>query len=146
MVRKTKEIVRMFGTDLSTHKSVKNSLRKIKGIKFSLVNSICKKAGIDPDQKIEDVPEKKLEQMEKILEKSDIPDFLKNSRKDPEGDRHLIAGKLEIKKREDINFLKKLGSYRGIRHRIGLPVRGQKTKSSFRGKRTLGVSKKAQKK
>ena len=55
----------------------------------------------------------------------------------------MIGADLEMAKRKDISMMKKLGSYKGMRHRAGLPVRGQRTRSSFRhGKGAVGVSKK----
>jgi small subunit ribosomal protein S13 len=53
---------------------------------------------------------------------------------------HLIESDLELKKEFDIRRLKEIDSYKGWRHTIGLPVRGQKTKSSFRSGGKIGVS------
>jgi len=57
-------------------------------------------------------------------------------------DLHVVGSELDLKKREDINFLKRMRAYRGVRHEFGLPVRGQRTRSSFRTQKTVGVAKK----
>jgi small subunit ribosomal protein S13 len=57
-------------------------------------------------------------------------------------DVHVVGSKLAISLREDVNTLRKIRAYRGIRHESGLPVRGQRTKSSFRTGGTLGVRRK----
>lgn len=144
-------IVRIVETDLDGNKKVLNALRQIKGISFTIAKAICAKAGINPNDKIGSFSERKVKKLEKIIknpEESDFPNFLMNRRKDPDSgkNKHLVSGELEIQHKQDIDKIKKLGSYRGIRHRKGLPVRGQKTKSSFRGKKIVGVSKKRVKK
>ncbi len=67
-----------------------------------------------------------------------------NRQKDPySGDNiHLVGPDLELMNREDINLQKKLKSYTGVRHALGLPVRGQRTRTSFRKGTTIGVSRK----
>ena len=67
-----------------------------------------------------------------------------NRRKDPVTgeDMHLSESDLTMGVRQDIEFLKKIRAYRGIRHELGLPVRGQRTRSSFRKGRTVGVQRK----
>lgn len=75
---------------------------------------------------------------------SSFPSWLLNRRKDVETgeNSHLSGVALDLKKREDINRLRKIKSYKGFRHELGLPVRGQRTRSSFRRNKTVGVSKK----
>jgi small subunit ribosomal protein S13 len=65
-----------------------------------------------------------------------------NRRKDyaTNEDKHVIESDLMIIKQEDINRLKRIRCYRGIRHELGLPCRGQRTKSTFRRGQTVGVS------
>lgn len=146
--KKTKinEIVRILSTDLDGKKKIKNSLRKIKGISFTTANIFCKKAGIDPNEITGTIEEEKIKKLEEVIKnpkKFGIPPYLYNLRKDSKTgeDNHYVGGELEIKTKQIIDSMKKLGSYRGIRHRLGLPVRGQRTRSSFRKSRTVGVSK-----
>ena len=145
-----REIVRLLSTDLDGRKKIKNSLRQIKGISFSMANAVCKKAGIDPNMltgKLTDEQIKKLEEVIKNPIKFGIPAYLLNFRKHPKTgeDLHFVGADLEIETRQIIADMKKLGSYRGLRHRLGLPVRGQRTRTGFRKKGTVGVVKKKKK-
>ncbi|MFB6089095.1 MAG: 30S ribosomal protein S13 [Candidatus Aenigmatarchaeota archaeon] len=140
-------IVRMVDTDLDGNKNILNALRKVNGISFTVSKVICKEAGVDSDAKAGSLSDDMIDKIENIIKNPmdfDIPRFILNRRNDPDTgeDQHLVSGDLEIQHRQDIESMKKLGSYRGIRHRKGLPVRGQKTRSSFRGKSSVGVSKK----
>ena len=56
-------------------------------------------------------------------------------------DQHLVSSKLKFAVKSDIDFMRKIRSYKGIRHELGLPVRGQRTRTSFRGGKAVGVSK-----
>ncbi len=139
------EIVRLMATDLNGKIKIRDSLRKIKGINFATTKLICQKAGINPDKitgKITDEEKKKIEEFIKNPEKFGIPDYMFNLRNNPDTGKseHLTGADLQIKLRNTINQKKKLGSYVGLRHREGLPVRGQRTKSSFRKSKSVGVS------
>jgi len=142
-----REIVRIFSTDLNGRKKIRDSLKKLKGISFTMSKVFCEKAKIDPNKitgKLEDSEIKRLEEVIKNPEKYDIPSYLFNFRKHPQTgeDKHLTGAELQIETRQVITAMEKLGSYRGMRHRKGLPVRGQRTKSSFRKSSTVGVVKK----
>jgi small subunit ribosomal protein S13 len=67
-----------------------------------------------------------------------------NRKRDPVTgeDKHLAVSELELTHKMDIDLMRKLKSYKGVRHSIGLPVRGQRTRGSFRKGKTVGVSKK----
>ncbi|MDD5650977.1 MAG: 30S ribosomal protein S13, partial [Candidatus Nanoarchaeia archaeon] len=67
-----------------------------------------------------------------------------NRRKDPETgeDQHVISTDLKMKKDFDIKMMRKMKSYKGMRHSFGLPVRGQRTRAHFRHGKSLGVAKK----
>jgi len=85
--------------------------------------------------------------IENFLKNPKLPDFLVNRRKDFETgeNSHLVTSKLDITKEFDIRRLKKIRSYRGLRHAFKHPTRGQRTRSHFRGKgkkKTIGVQKK----
>jgi ribosomal protein S13 len=72
---------------------------------------------------------------------NEVLDYMKNRRKDPETgeSKHLLANDLDITKEFDIKRLKKMKSYRGLRHSFGLPVRGQRTRSHFKRKKGAKV-------
>lgn len=79
-------------------------------------------------------------------EKFSIPSWMFNRRRDPlKGiDRHLTASSLDLTKKMDIDSMKRLKIYKGVRHSLGLPVRGQRTRSSFRKGKTVGVKREKQ--
>lgn len=142
--KKAKAIVRVAGTDLDGEKSTWIALKKIKGIGFGMSKAICKVAGIDSKIKLKDLDEKQIEKIEEIIKdpgKFGIPSFLFNRRKDFETgkDLHLTSSELEITQKFDVQRMIDLKTYKGVRHMLGLPVRGQKTRSSFRKGRTIGV-------
>ncbi len=132
----------MFDTDIPGDLKLRNGLRHVKGIGFSAGNAILEKANIDPDKYVGDITEEEKEMLENLVEEGELPGYLLNRKKDPDTGEHemLVSTQLEMQERQDIEAMKKIGSYKGLRHRRGLPVRGQKTKSSFRGKSTVGVS------
>ncbi|RLG18549.1 30S ribosomal protein S13 [Nanoarchaeota archaeon] len=151
-----KKIIRMFGTDLDGSLRVARSLMKIKGISFAFAQAVRRALNIPPDKKLQELSEEELKKVEECIknpEKFGIPSFLYNRRKDRETgkDMHLVSGDLEIAKKLDIEFLKSIKCYRGIRHMYGFKLRGQRTKSrgaSFFGRvgPIVGVSKKKAKK
>lgn len=142
--KKTKSIVRVAGTDLDGEKQAWIALKGIKGIGFTMSKAVCKAAGIDPKVKLKELSEAQIEKLEEIIKdpaKFGIPSFLFNRRKDWETgkDLHLTSSELEIQTKFDIQRMIDIKCYKGIRHMLGLPVRGQRTRSSFRKGRTVGV-------
>jgi len=140
-------IVRIMQTDIPGHKRTLAGLTYIKGISWSVSNAICKILKIDEKKKIADLDKKEIEQITAFLKNPQIPKFLTNRRKDFEtgGDSHLIGTNLDMTKEFDIRRLKKIRSYRGLRHAFGHPTRGQRTKAHFRAKgkkKAVGVQKK----
>lgn len=137
-------IVRFAGTDLDGRLPVARALRKIKGISFMWATAACAAADIDPVVPIGQLDEQSLQKLENIIKGSRVPEWMLNRRADPETGQshHLIGAALDLKRKEDIAFLKKIRCYRGIRHELGLPVRGQRTRTSFRSKRAIGVTRK----
>jgi small subunit ribosomal protein S13 len=147
-----KYFVRIANTDLDGNKSIGNALRKIKGVGFMFSNMICNIAGVDKATKsgyLTDEQVKKLDEILNNLSKYNAPAWMLNRRKnyDDGKDYHLVTGDLSFANENDIKRMKKIRSYKGVRHGMGLPVRGQRTKSNFRrnkGKASLGVAKKQQ--
>jgi len=141
--------VRILDTDIPSEKSVYIGLTKIKGIGFTLSNAICNYLGINKFKKLKDLSEdeiKKLNDIPSIVK--NLPSWLYNRRRDIEtgNDSHLFGSKLDLTKEFDIRRLKKIKAYRGVRHSLGLPVRGQRTKSHFRKGMAVGVQKSKSKK
>ncbi len=138
-----KHIVRVATTDLEGSKPLKQSLLKIKGVSHSMINAVCNVSKIDKNKKTgllngEEV--KKLEEIIKNPIKFKIPSWMLNRERDNETgeDKHLTAVGLKLNKDFDIKRLMRIKSYRGLRLAVGLPVRGQKTKSNFRPNKRKG--------
>jgi len=144
-VLKAKKIVRLAATDLDGDKSVERAIKGIRGIGFLMANAIVNVTGLQ-GKKLGDLSpdeRKKLEEVIETPEKFGIPAWILNSRKDKTGgDKHYVGTKLDFKVRDDIDFMKKIRSYKGVRHQMGLPVRGQRTRGSFRKGTKVGVVKK----
>jgi len=123
-------MARIAGVDLPREKRIEIGLTYIYGIGRPTANEILKKAGVDPDIRVKDLSEDDAGKIRKIID-SDC---------NVEGDLRRDVS-LNIKR------LMEIGCYRGIRHRRGLPVRGQNTKTNARTrkgpKKTVGRKKKA---
>ena len=145
-----KHIVRIANTDLVGEKPIGHALTKIKGVGAMYSNMVCKMAAIDPFKKTGDLLDaeaKKLDEVIKNPSKFAAPKWMLNRRRDPETgeDKHVIMGDLDFSRDQDIKLMKKVRSYKGVRHSLGQTVRGQRTKSNFRknkGKVSLGVIRK----
>ena len=139
-------IERIAETNVDGKKKVRHAIRSVRGISFMLSNAISKQSGFG-DKLVEELTEEektKLEDMIMHPEKFEIPKWLLNRRKDiaSGNDIHLAVSELQFAQRNDIGAMRKLKTYKGIRHSKGLPVRGQRTRGSFRKNSTVGVSKK----
>ncbi len=142
-----KGIVRIFGADLKGDRSVELALSGIKGIGTVMARSITHTIGVNPKEKLGNLSDEKIKEIEDVIKnprEHGLPPWMLNRRRDYDTgeDVHVVGSDLLISLREDLNRLKKIRSYRGIRHELGLPVRGQRTKSTFRTGRSLGVSRK----
>ncbi len=145
--KKYASLVRILQTDIPGNKKILVGLTYIKGVSWSISNAVCKILEIDPNKKIENLNKREIEKIEEFLKNPKLPLFLINRRKDFETgeNMHLITTQLDITKEFDIRRLKKIRSYRGYRHALGQPTRGQRTRSHFRSKKkgkSVGVTKK----
>lgn len=129
-------LIRIFGQDMSGEKNIYVELTKIKGISWSVANALCLKLGLDKHAKVKNLPKETIGRIENELAHIELPFFLLNRRNDmlTGQSRHLLTNDLDIQKEFDIKHLKKIKSYRGLRHAQGLPVRGQRTRSHFKKK------------
>lgn len=124
-------MARIAGIDIPRDKKVPYSLCYIYGIGLATAQNICETAGIDADLRVQDLSEDQVTSIRNAINELNLK---------IEGEmRSLIA--MNIKRLKDI------GSYKGIRHRRGLPVNGQRTKTNARTrkgrKRTIGLGRKA---
>ncbi|RMF91586.1 MAG: 30S ribosomal protein S13 [Planctomycetota bacterium] len=106
---------RLLGVDIPGRKATEISLRYIYGVGPATARELCRKANIDPRKKADDLTEEELATLASLLDKD-----------------YVVEGQLRRKVAQDIARLKDIGCYRGIRHRRGLPVRGQRTRTNAR--------------
>ncbi|MDX2132442.1 MAG: 30S ribosomal protein S13 [Planctomycetota bacterium] len=106
---------RVAGIDIPDKKKVFFALQYIHGIGPKVAGEILSQANVDPDQRASDVDEQKLAQINAIIDQG-----------------YLVEGALRRQVQQNIQRLKDIKSYRGERHRKGLPVRGQRTQSNAR--------------
>ncbi|GCD11257.1 30S ribosomal protein S13 [Clostridium tagluense] len=108
-------MARIAGIDLPREKRVEIGLTYIFGIGLSKSQGIIKATGVNPDTRVKDLTEEEVNELRTYITKN-----------------FIIEGDLRRKVALDIKRLMEVGCYRGIRHRRGLPVRGQKTKTNAR--------------
>jgi len=125
-------------------------LSQIRGIGHRFAEAIVKVAGLDPEMRVgflSDADIKKIEDIIKNPANYGFPSWFLNRRKDRETgeDLHLTGSDLLLAIRNDIEFLKRIKCWRGLRHAWGLKVRGQRTRSTGRKGRTVGVMKRRKK-
>lgn len=106
---------RIAGVDIPERKKINYSLRYIHGIGPTSAADICKQAGIDPDRLASDLNDEELSAINALIDSS-----------------FVVEGALRRQVQQDIQRLKDIRSYRGDRHRRGLPVRGQRTRCNAR--------------
>lgn len=145
-----KHLVRIANTDLDGKKTIGFALAKIKGVGIPFAHAACRVAKIDITKKsgaLTDAEVKRVEEIVKDPIKAGFPPWLINRRYDPETGqhKHLISGDLQFAIENDMKIMKKIKSYKGVRHILGQPVRGQRTRSNFRKNKgkVLGVRRSA---
>ncbi len=120
---------RIAGVDIPNSKRVEIALTYIYGIGRKLSNNILKEASISPDARVKDLTDQEVTLIRGILEK-----------------KHMVEGDLRKEVNLNIKRLMDIGSYRGLRHRRKLPVRGQRTSTNARTrkgpKKTVGARRK----
>ncbi len=139
--------LRIAGADCRGDWVLSHALTQIRGVGYRLASQVCEKADLDPEMRCGFLTDEEIQLIEDILTNClafGIPSWMLNRQKDlvTGEDIHIISTDLIDTLRIDIEREKKTRSYRGIRHYLGLPVRGQRTKTSGRGGATIGVSKK----
>jgi len=141
-------IVRVAGADLDGEKPIWRAIMGIKGVSYSLTKGIVSAAGIDYNIKLGSLNEQQLQKLEQVIKNPEnfgIPVWALNRRRDIETgkDMHLTGADLDMRRKFDVKRYIDLKTYRGMRHMLGLPVRGQRTRSTFRKGRVVGVIRKS---
>jgi len=108
-------MARIAGVDIPRDKRVEVSLTYIYGIGRSTSNDILAKADVNPDTRVKDLAEAEVSRLRQIIDQD-----------------HMVEGDLRRQVHMNIKRLTEIGCYRGLRHRRGLPVRGQRTKTNAR--------------
>lgn len=140
-----KELIRVANTDIKGKEHILTGLSKIYGISYSFSNAICNKLNLEKNRQIGTLADEEVKSIENLIKNPEsLPYFLFNRRRDPDSgkDTHIMGATLKLRHEFDIRLMKKIKSYKGIRHALGQPVRGQRTKSHFRTGATVGVMKK----
>ncbi|MFA5142426.1 MAG: 30S ribosomal protein S13 [Candidatus Woesearchaeota archaeon] len=143
-----KHIVRIANTDIDGNKKIAGALLRIKGVGYMFANALFAISGIDKSKLIGDISDSEMEKINDILKnplKYDLPLWMLNRRRDPEDAsvQHLLSTDIKYIQENDIKMMKKMRTFKGVRHMAGLPVRGQRTRAHFRkvGRKALGVKK-----
>jgi small subunit ribosomal protein S13 len=110
-------MARIAGVNIPLNKRAEIGLTYVFGIGRSTANEILKETGVDPDTQIKDLTEDEVVKLREAVE------------------RREVEGDLRRERSQNVKRLQEIGSYRGLRHRRGLPVRGQRTKTNARGRK-----------
>ncbi len=145
MSREFNYIVRLHGSNLDGTKLLPYALCDLKGVGIRVSKTMIKKLGLDPSLRLGTLSEADVRRLEEILDNpasGGIPNWMLNRRKDLETgkDIHLLGSDLTLRVRDDIDLMKETRSWKGNRHARGLKVRGQRTKTTARKGRSVGVS------
>ncbi len=139
--------VRVGTTDLDGTKSVRVALTGIKGVGRHTATVITRMAKVDEYAQLGRMDEASVDRLRVAVEQynSKIPSWMANRPKDVyTGEtKHLFGADVNLTKDEDVNLMRKIRCYRGIRHETGQKVRGQRTKSTGRTGSTVGVKRKS---
>lgn len=106
---------RVVGVDIPNDKPTRIALRYIHGIGPTSAMQVCQKARVDPQVRAKNLTEEELSRIASVLESD-----------------YVIEGQLRRQVQQNVARLRDIGCYRGLRHRRGLPVRGQRTKTNAR--------------
>jgi small subunit ribosomal protein S13 len=110
-------VARIAGVNIPLNKRAEVGLTYVFGVGRSTALKILKQAGVDPNTAVKDLTEDEVVKLREAVEANDV-----------EGD-------LRRERSQNVKRLQEIGSYRGLRHRRGLPVRGQRTKTNARGRK-----------
>jgi small subunit ribosomal protein S13 len=138
-----KHIVRIADTDLDGKRNVMFALTGIKGIGHRMARSITNVLQIDTTKKLGELDDETIQRLKKFIEEEieSVPEWMMNRRKDWYSGKniHILGKDVDFARMVDIEKLMKMKSYRGMRHAKGKKVRGQRTRSTGRSGRTVGV-------
>ncbi|MCI4462452.1 MAG: 30S ribosomal protein S13 [Thermogladius sp.] len=149
MERGFRPIIRIAGVDVDGNLPLLYGLSEIKGVGYNLALGVTRVLGLNPNMRTGFLTEEEVKKIESVITSPDkygLPAWMYNRRKDFTTGRniHLVGNDLIFYVKEDIEREKRIKSWRGIRHSMGLKVRGQRTRTTGRTGMTVGVRKKRQ--
>ena len=147
MSQEYKHIVRVASADIDGQENLLQGLTKIKGVGLRISKTIINQLELDPSQRLGFITDDVIKSIEKIIKNpvaAGLPDWYVNRPRDRMSGKmiHLIGSDLDFAHRNDIDRLRRIKSWRGERHSLGLKVRGQHTRTTGRGGMAVGVSRK----
>jgi len=142
-----KVFFRKLRSQVDGNAKIEYGLTQIRGIGMRFAQAVVRVAKIDVNLRIGAIPEKDLNRIEEIIIDpitNGIPAWMVNRKKDivTGQNLHIVGNRLELSVRRDIDRMKRIRSYKGVRHHRGLKVRGQRTKSTGRHGLVVGVIRK----
>jgi small subunit ribosomal protein S13 len=145
MSREFNYIVRLHGTNIDGTKMVPYALTDVKGIGIRLARAIVKQLGLDVTERLGSLSDADVRKLETAVDDPasvGLPIWMLNRRKDPMtgDDLHVLTSDLDLRVKDDIDLMRETRSWKGERHGRGLKVRGQRTKTTGRTGRSVGVS------
>lgn len=144
--KETAYVVRILKTDLNGENAIVSELTKIKGVGLNFALGVLKMLGIPPHTRVVSLTEKQIKAIEEVLlgKRGSLPSWMLNRRFDRvDGkDKHLLGSDWDLQVREDIELMKRIKCWKGVRHALGLKVRGQRTRTTGRKGITVGVVRK----
>lgn len=147
MSQEYKHIVRVASADIDGQENLLQGLTKIKGVGLRISKTIINQLELDPSQRLGYISDETIAGIEQIIKDpvaAGLPDWYVNRPRDRMSGKmmHLIGSDLDFAHRNDIDRLRRIKSWRGTRHTLGLKVRGQHTRTTGRGGMAVGVSRK----
>jgi small subunit ribosomal protein S13 len=145
MSREFNYIVRLHGTNIDGTKMVPYALTEVKGVGIRLARAIVKQLGLDDTERLGSLSDADVKRLESALDNPasvGLPTWMLNRQKDPMTgeDLHVLTSDLDLRNKDDIDLMRETRSWKGERHARGLKVRGQRTKTTGRTGRSVGVS------
>lgn len=145
MSREFNYIVRLHGSNIDGTKLLPHALTDLKGVGLRVSRTIINYLSLDPTKRLGVLSEADIRRLDEALAdpaSHGVPNWMLNRRKDPQTgkDLHSIGSDLTLKVKDDIDLMKESRSWKGDRHARGLKVRGQRTKTTARKGRSVGVS------
>ncbi len=141
-------LVRLKGKDLDGRKKAVAALADLRGVGYNFAQAVVSGAGIDPKMRFGQLSESQVKDIERVLADTaslNVPQWAFNRKRDPESGetKQLIGSDLDLAMKGDVERERNIQSWRGVRHSLGLKVRGQRTRTTGRKGRTVGVRKSA---